>query len=94
MLFNSLEFIVFIFFLFPLYWFAAKRRNVIQNIILVVASCVFYAWVDWRFLLLIALTAASTYFTSLGYQNKNKRKNSISFEYSCQFDNSGILQIL
>ena len=74
MLFNSLEFIVFIFFLFPLYWLAAKRGNVIQNIILVVASCVFYAWVDWRFLLLIALTTASTYFTSLGYQNKNKRK--------------------
>ena len=79
MLFNSLEFIIFIFLCFPLYWLgaywlSAKRGNVMQNITLIVASCVFYAWVDWKFLFLIALTAFLTYFSSLRLSNKNKRK--------------------
>lgn len=60
MLFNSLEFIIFFPIVFALYWMA--RRNVsLQNLVLIVASCVFYAWVDWRFLFLIGFTAILTH---------------------------------
>lgn len=62
MLFNSLEFFCFFIFVFTLYWL--RCRNVFyQNAILVVASCIFYAWVDWRFLFLIGFTAILTYIT-------------------------------
>lgn len=62
MLFNSLEFLVFLPIVFALYWLA-RRSNLLQNIILLLASCVFYAWVDWRFLFLIGFTAFMTCFT-------------------------------
>lgn len=63
MLFNSLEFIVFIPIVFTLYWLS-KKNCIIQNIVILLSSCVFYAWVDWRFLFLISFTAISTYYTT------------------------------
>lgn len=62
MLFNSLEFVVFFPIVFAVYWLA-RQNGKLQNAILVVASGVFYAWVDWRFIFLIAFTAMLTYIT-------------------------------
>lgn len=62
MLFNSLEFVVFFPIVFAVYWFARQNCK-LQNAILVVASGVFYAWVDWRFVFLIGFTAMLTYIT-------------------------------
>ncbi len=42
MLFNSLEFIVFLPIVFTLYWLA-RRSNLLQNTVLLLASCIFYA---------------------------------------------------
>lgn len=53
MLFNSLEFLIFLIIVFGAYWAAAKSYK-IQNLLLLVASYVFYGWWDWRFLFLIA----------------------------------------
>lgn len=58
MLFNSLDFAVFIPIVFILYWFVFQRSLKWQNILLLVASYVFYAWWDWRFLGLIALSTS------------------------------------
>lgn len=75
MVFNSLEFLVFFILAFCLYWL--KGRNFFyQNVILVVASCIFYAWVDWRFLFLIGFTAILTYGTGLIISKSNN--NSVS----------------
>ena len=52
--FASLTFIVFVFVVFSLYWSA--RRRTPQNIVLLLASYAFYAWWDYRFLALIALS--------------------------------------
>lgn len=62
MLFNSLEFVVFFPIVFAVYWFTRQNCK-LQNAILVVASGVFYAWVDWRFVFLIGFTAMLTYIT-------------------------------
>lgn len=62
MLFNSLEFVVFFPIVFAVYWLA-RQNGKLQNAILVVASGVFYAWVDWRFIFLIGFTAMLTYIT-------------------------------
>lgn len=61
MLFNSIDFILFFPIAFLLYWFAFQRNINLQNAFLLVASYVFYAWWDWRFLGLIALSSLVDY---------------------------------
>ena len=56
MLFNSLEFAVFLPIVFLLYWFVFNRKLRLQNAFIVLASYVFYGWWDWRFLILMAAT--------------------------------------
>ena len=53
MLFNTFDFWVFLIIVFSAYWLAAKRIR-IQNLIVLVASYVFYGWWTWWFLFLIA----------------------------------------
>ena len=65
MLFNSFEFIIFLPAVFCLYWFLSKGRLSLQNLIIVVSSYVFYAWLDARFLGLIMLTSLSAWLTAL-----------------------------
>ena len=61
MLFNSIEFAVFLPIVFLLYWFVFNRSLKLQNAFVVVASYVFYGWWDWRFLILIAFTSICSY---------------------------------
>ena len=61
MLFNSIEFAIFLPIVFLLYWFVFNRSLKLQNIFIVVASYVFYGWWDWRFLFLIAFTSACSF---------------------------------
>jgi D-alanyl-lipoteichoic acid acyltransferase DltB (MBOAT superfamily) len=62
MLFNSFEFLVFLTIVYSLYLVLQHRW---QNWMLLVASYVFYAWWDWRFLGIIAFTTVLDYFVSL-----------------------------
>lgn len=52
MIFNSIEFMIFLPIVFLLYWFVFKKLKY-QNLLLLVASYLFYGWWDWRFLSLI-----------------------------------------
>ncbi len=65
MLFNSLEFLLFLPTIFILYWFVFKNKLKAQNILLLIASYVFYGWWDWRFLSLIIISTAIDYFVGL-----------------------------
>lgn len=56
MLFNSIEFAIFLPIVFGLYW-AFHKYHRIQLWILLGASYLFYGWWDWRFLGLIALSS-------------------------------------
>lgn len=57
MLFNSLEFTIFLPIVFLIYWFVLQRNLKLQNLFIVVVSYIFYGWWDYRFLFLIALTS-------------------------------------
>ena len=57
MLFNSIEFFIFLPIVFLLYWFATGNDKRLQNILIIVASYVFYGWWDWHFLFLIAFSS-------------------------------------
>lgn len=63
MLFNSLEFALFLPIVFLIYWAIGyahindQLKLRLQNAFVVIASYVFYGWWNWRFLLLIAFTS-------------------------------------
>lgn len=61
MLFNSIDFAVFLPIVFIFYWFITQRYIKLQNILIVVASYVFYGWWDWRFLSLIVFSTVVDY---------------------------------
>ncbi len=65
MLFNSLDFAVFLPIVFVLYWFMAKANLKLQNLLIVLASYVFYGWWDYRFLSLILFSTLIDYFIGL-----------------------------
>ncbi len=56
MLFNSIDFAIFIPIVFFLYWFVTQRNLKAQNFLIVIASYLFYGWWDWRFLFLIVFS--------------------------------------
>lgn len=69
MLFTSIEFFIFLPIVFALYWLLRKQLR-LQNLLVVVASYVFYGWWDWRFLLLIAFTSLCSYISGLIIEKK------------------------
>lgn len=81
MLFNSIEFAIFLPVVFVLYWFVFNRNLKLQNLFVVVASYVFYGWWDWRFLLLIAFTSFCSWGSGLlieKYKDAPKKAKTIS----------------
>lgn len=74
MLFNSIEFLIFIPIVFILYWFVTNKNLKIQNGLLLIASYVFYGWWDWRFLFLIAFSSFVDYFVGIGLKNEDGLK--------------------
>jgi len=61
MIFNSTEFLIFFIIVFSLYYFVAKEKTRVQNILLLFASYVFYAWANWKILPLLAVITACFY---------------------------------
>ncbi|MFT6167887.1 MAG: D-alanyl-lipoteichoic acid acyltransferase DltB (MBOAT superfamily) [Vicingaceae bacterium] len=77
MLFNSLDFALFLPIVFILYWFIANKSLTIQNALIVLASYVFYGWWDWRFLFLIFFSSIVDFNIGLLLKKENtlwKRK--------------------
>ena len=81
MLFNSIEFAIFLPIVFLLYWFVFNRNLRLQNLFVVVASYMFYGWWDWRFLLLIAFTSACSFGAGIlidKYKDQPKRAKAVN----------------
>jgi alginate O-acetyltransferase complex protein AlgI len=75
MLFNSFEFIVFIFLFFGIYWTISKSFSItVRNIFILGASYVFYGWWDWRYLILIVLSSFLDYFIGNKIQSALSQK--------------------
>ena len=80
MLFNSTEFLFFLPIVFLLYWLVFRSYRW-QNMLIVLASYVFYGWWDWRFLLLIALTSFCSFLSGVGlerYEGNRSRQKLVS----------------
>lgn len=64
MLFNSIEFIIFLPIVFILYWFVFRQTKW-QNIFIVIASYIFYGWWNWKFLSLILFTSLCSFYSGI-----------------------------
>ncbi|HEX2617500.1 MAG TPA: MBOAT family O-acyltransferase, partial [Flavobacteriales bacterium] len=73
MLFNSVEFGVFLPLVFLLYWFVFNRSLRAQNLFLFAASAFFYAWWDWRYLGLVFYSAGIDYLVALGLERTDRK---------------------
>ncbi|MCG1034793.1 MBOAT family O-acyltransferase [Polaribacter sargassicola] len=77
MLFNSIDFAIFLPIVFVLYWFITNKNLKLQNFLIVVASYLFYGWWDWKFLSLILFSTLVDYSIGRGLlnqENASKRK--------------------
>ncbi len=90
MLFNSIDFLIFLPIVFSLYWLLYKNLK-IQNILLLISSYLFYGWWDYRFLALIAASTVVDYFVGLQiFKSNNKSTKKKWFLLSILF-NLGLL---
>lgn len=71
MLFNSIDFAIYLPIVFILYWFVTKNNLKLQNLLVVVASYVFYGWWDWRFLSLIIFSTLVDYSVGVRLKTEN-----------------------
>lgn len=69
MLFNSLQYLLFLPLVFALYWSVNNRSLKLQNLLLLAASYYFYACWDWRFLFLLVFSTGLDYYTGLKMQD-------------------------
>jgi D-alanyl-lipoteichoic acid acyltransferase DltB (MBOAT superfamily) len=90
MLFNSLVFPLFFLIVFASYWGLNKVKLKHQNLLLLVASYIFYGWWDWRFLLLIFASTLVDYFAGLKI-NSAKPEHKKSYLWLSIFFNLGLL---
>ena len=77
MTFQSVEYLIFLPIVFLLYWTICRKSKDRQNVLIVIASLVFYAWCDWRCLGLLLITALSTYVAGgliAKTENNNRRR--------------------
>jgi alginate O-acetyltransferase complex protein AlgI len=72
MLFNSIDFAIFLPIVFLIYWQLLKSSLRAQNLFLLIASYIFYGWWDWRFLFLILFSSIVDYFIALRLYKENK----------------------
>jgi len=78
MIFNSIDFLIFFVVVFSLYYFVLKERTKSQNVLLLVASYVFYAWANWKILPLLAVTTVGFYGLGIAaFDAKTEKRKSL-----------------
>lgn len=80
MLFNSIQYLLFLPVVFAVYWMVNKKSLQLQNSLLLLASYYFYACWDWRFLFLLMFSTGLDYYTGLKmYDAPNARMKKFWF---------------
>jgi len=74
MLFNSVDFLIFLPTVFLLYWFIFQKNLKLQNLFLLAVSYLFYGWWDWRFLSLILICSGINYLAGLALASHKEEK--------------------
>ena len=87
MLFNSIEFILFLSIVFISYWVILNKSRKYQNLLILLSSYFFYGWWDYRFLSLIFLSTVVDYFVGLNLPKQGlKKKQNLLLSCSVLFN--------
>lgn len=80
MLFNSLDFFIFLFLTFSTYWLLASCYKC-QNFLIVLVSFFFYGCWDWKFLLLLLFVIIQNFFSALllDYVKSPTKRKTVAF---------------
>ena len=93
MLFNSINFALFLPVVFLLYWFATNKKLSLQNGFLLATSYFFYACWDWRFMFLLMFSTLLDYITGLKMQDAKNQKTKTLWFWSSVIINLGFLMV-
>ncbi|HEX8563172.1 MAG TPA: MBOAT family O-acyltransferase [Flavobacterium sp.] len=93
MLFNSINFAIFLPVVFALYWALSRRSLTWQNVLLLGASYFFYACWDWRFLFLLIFSTALDYLTGLKIHESESSKSRKFWFWLSILTNLGFLAV-
>ncbi len=91
MLFNSIEFAIFLPIVFAIYWSIGSRHVRRQNLALLIASYFFYGWWDWRFLGLIAFSTIVDFLVGKKLEQTTGQKKRKTLLYISLASNLGLL---
>ena len=92
MLFNSLDFAIFLPIVFVLYWVLNKNFRA-QNFLLIVASYFFYACWDYRFLFLLMFSTALDYFSGIMMEKAGSKRQKQLWFWASVIINLGFLGV-
>jgi D-alanyl-lipoteichoic acid acyltransferase DltB (MBOAT superfamily) len=92
MLFNSIEFAIFLLIVFLLYWRFSKKVR-IQNLFLLVASYFFYSWWNWKYLSLVLFCSIVNYMAGLLLMKTDEQKRRKLILTVCCLISIGVLGI-
>ncbi len=92
MLFNSIEFAIFLPIIFVIYWLLSKNvKN--QNTFLLAASYFFYGWWDWRYLSLVLFCSITNYAAGLLMMKTDRQKQRKLILIACCLVSFGVLGV-
>ncbi len=91
MLFNLVEFLIFLPIIFLLYWLVLNKNLRAQNCLILGASYFFYGWWDWRFLSLILLSTLTDFLVGIKLATTTPSKYRKTLLYVSITINIGIL---
>lgn len=91
MIFNSIVFIIFLPIVFIAYWSLRNKPLIYQNLVLLIASYIFYGWWDWRFLSLIAFSTIIDFIIGKKIDSSKTKKSKKNFLLVSLIINIGFL---
>ena len=74
-----------------MYWLIPRKGLRVQNLLVVLASYIFYGWWDWRFLSLILFSTVVDYTIGIAISNQSEKRNRKLLLYLSLATNLGIL---
>jgi alginate O-acetyltransferase complex protein AlgI len=93
MLFNAVDFAIFLPIVFILYWFVTNKKLKWQNALLLISSYFFYSCWDWRFLFLLIFSTLLDFYTGLRMQDSALSKNRKRWFWASVIINLGFLGV-
>ena len=91
MLFNSIDFIIFLLIVFTLFWVIPTKLGMVKNLLLLVSSYIFYGWWDWRFCILIVFSSLVDFTVGLLLKQSEEERKRKFFLFISLAINLGLL---